>query len=177
MTRTAAFNALLHGFEGDPETQFYIGWLQLNGTGDTDHDDATKFTRVGVNIEIKDVIAQQLLVKGENNKQHLASADEHLTGRKGAGLSASDPLIDQVHRAMLAYKASDRVALLKQIKECGQDKSNSFWRVISSLKELLPAGDDLLQVEGLLQNSDSLIADSKKRIQKADVPELALDFN
>ena len=176
MTRTSAFNALLHGFEGDAETQFYIGWLQLNGTSDTDHDDATKFTRVGVNIEIKEVIAQQLLVKGENNKQHLASADEHLTGRKGAGLSASDPLIDQVHRAMLAYKASDRVALLKQIKECGQDKSNSFWRVISSLKELLPAGDDLLQVEGLLQNADSLIADSKKRIQKANVPELDLEF-
>lgn len=177
MTRVSAFNALLHGFEGDPETQFYIGWLQLNGTGDTDHDDATKFTRVGVKIEIKDVVAQQLLIKGANNMQHLASAEEHLLGRKGAGLSASDPLIDQVHRAMIAYKASERVALLKQIRECGQDKSNSFWRVLSSLKELLPACDDLQQVEGLLQNADSLIADSKQRIQKANSPELALDFN
>lgn len=55
MARNAAFDALLKGVQGDDFTKFYIGWLQLNGTGETDFDDATKFTRVGVNVNIKDI--------------------------------------------------------------------------------------------------------------------------
>ena len=43
LARTAAFNALLSGFDGDEYTRFYIGWLQMNGMGDTDFDDAAKF--------------------------------------------------------------------------------------------------------------------------------------
>lgn len=46
LARTAAFNALLSGFDGDEYTRFYIGWLQMNGMGDTDFDDAAKFARV-----------------------------------------------------------------------------------------------------------------------------------
>ena len=44
LAKTAAFNALLRGFEGDEYTKFYIGWLQMNGMGETDFDDAAKFT-------------------------------------------------------------------------------------------------------------------------------------
>ena len=62
MARNAAFNALLKGVQGDDFTKFYIGWLQLNGTGDTDFDDATKFTRVGVNVNIKDIQQEGLLI-------------------------------------------------------------------------------------------------------------------
>lgn len=40
LAKTAAFNALLRGFEGDEYTKFYIGWLQMNGMGETDFDDA-----------------------------------------------------------------------------------------------------------------------------------------
>lgn len=98
LARTAAFNALLSGFDGDEYTRFYIGWLQMNGMGDTDFDDAAKFARVGMSVNISDIFAHNLLIR-TGNKQHLATYAERTVNEK-LGISASDPLIDQVHRAM-----------------------------------------------------------------------------
>jgi len=39
----------------------------------------------------------------------------------------------------------------------GSEASSPFWRVLASLKELLPEGDDLTQVQGLISNSADLI--------------------
>ena len=158
LAKQTAFNALLQGIDADDETRFYIGWLQMNGMGETDFDDATKFTRVGMNIEIGDIFRQGLLVR-DGNKQHLATAAEHLEAHsKSKGTSKSDLLIEQVHRAMLFYKGSggDRRELLRLIRDVAPDANDSFWRVLASLKELLPAGDDLQQVQGLLQNGENL---------------------
>lgn len=63
LARTAAFNALLSGFDGDEYTRFYIGWLQMNGMGDTDFDDAAKFARVGMSVNISDIFAHNLLIR------------------------------------------------------------------------------------------------------------------
>lgn len=94
LARTAAFNALLSGFDGDEYTRFYIGWLQMNGMGDTDFDDAAKFARVGMSVNISDIFAHNLLIR-TGNKQHLATYAERTVNEK-LGISASDPLIDQV---------------------------------------------------------------------------------
>ena len=75
LARTAAFNALLSGFDGDEYTRFYIGWLQMNGMGDTDFDDAAKFARVGMSVNISDIFAHNLLIR-TGNKQHLATYAE-----------------------------------------------------------------------------------------------------
>lgn len=163
LAKQTAFNALLQGIDADDETRFYIGWLQMNGMGETDFDDATKFTRVGMNIEISDIFRQGLLVRN-GNKQHLATAAEHLEAHsKSKGTSKSDLLIEQVHRAMLFYKGSggDRRELLRLIRDVAPDANDSFWRVLASLKELLPAGDDLQQVQGLLQNGENLRRECK----------------
>lgn len=163
LAKQTAFNALLQGIDADDETRFYIGWLQMNGMGETDFDDATKFTRVGMNIEIGDIFRQGLLVR-DGNKQHLATAAEHLEAHsKSKGTSKSDLLIEQVHRAMLFYKGSggDRRELLRLIRDVAPDANDSFWRVLASLKELLPAGDDLQQVQGLLQNGENLRRECK----------------
>lgn len=68
LARTAAFNALLSGFDGDEYTRFYIGWLQMNGMGDTDFDDAAKFARVGMSVNISDILLTiYLSVPATNN--------------------------------------------------------------------------------------------------------------
>lgn len=155
LARTAAFNALLRGFDGDEYTRFYIGWLQMNGMGDTDFDDAAKFARVGMSVNISDIFAHNLLVR-IGNKQHLATYKERITNAK-LGTNASDPLIDQVHRAMAIWQKGDRTLILRHIKEVGSEASKPFWRVLASLKELLPDGDDLTQVQELISNSADLI--------------------
>lgn len=162
LARNAAFNTLLKGVQGDVYTRFYIGWLQMNGAGDADYDDATKFTRVGLPVNIQDITSKRLLV-GDGRKYHLAMAQEHLD-EKGAviGTRPEDSLIEQVHRAMQLYKSEDRVSLLSLIKAVAQDENGPFWRLLASLKELLPANDDLKQVEGLLQNAADLRQASKE---------------
>ena len=167
LAREAAFNALLEGVQGDNFTKFYLGWLQLNGMSSTDFDDVTKFTRVGLPIDVKEVFAQGLLVKEQSgNKQHLATAAEHLEGDHIAGTRATDLLIDQAHRAILFYKDENRPALLKLLRDINaQDANASFWRLLASLKELLPACDDLKQVQGLLQNGEDLRQSSRQNEQ------------
>lgn len=155
LARTAAFNALLRGFDGDEYTRFYIGWLQMNGVGDTDFDDAAKFARVGMSVNISDIFDKHLLIR-TGNKQHLATYKERVVKDK-LGVEASDPLIDQVHRAMDYWHSGDRDKLLHHIKVVGSEASSPFWRVLASLKELLPEGDDLTQVQGLISNSADLI--------------------
>lgn len=163
LARNAAFNTLLKGVQGDVYTRFYIGWLQMNGAGDADYDDATKFTRVGLPVNIQEITSKKLLV-GDGKKYHLAMAQEHLDEKGGViGSRPEDSLIEQVHRAMLLYKSEDRALLLGLIKAVAQDENGPFWRLLASLKELLPANDDLKQVEGLLQNAADLRQASKEK--------------
>lgn len=162
LARTSAFTALLRDFTGDDYTKFYIGWLQMNGMGDTDFDDATKFTRVGMNVNIGDIQRALLLIKDEDSrKQHLASYKER-GGLSLRNMSEDKPLIDKVHLAMKLWESGERNYLLPFIAQYGNDINNEFWRVLVVLKELLPAtSEDFVQANGLLQNADNLIKDSK----------------
>lgn len=164
LARTAAFTALIRDFASDDYTKFYIGWLQLNGMGESDYDDATKFTRAGMSVNISDIFAHNLLVKNEgSNKQHLGSFRE----RAHEGLmipGMESPLIDKVHHAMLYWANESTGLLLRLIAAYGEDINNEFWRVLHVLKELLPECDDRNQVIGLLNNAESLIKRSKTAI-------------
>lgn len=176
MARTTAFNALLKGVQGDDFTRFYIGWLQMNGPGETDFDDATKFTRVGMQVDVSEIFAKKLLIR-EGKKQHLASAEEHLGTSGLLGSHPNDSLIDQAHRAMISYEKGDREILLKLLHDIGADDINApFWRLLASLKELLPDGSkDLKNVQGLLGNSDNLRQESKD-IENRKSTQLTFDF-
>lgn len=176
MARTIAFNTLLQGVQGDDFTRFYIGWLQMNGPGETDFDDATKFTRVGMQVDITEIVAKKLLIRN-GKKQHLASAEEHLGTGSLLGTHPEDSLIDQAHRAMISYEKGDREILLKLLHDIGADDINApFWRLLASLKELLPDGSkDLKNVQGLLGNSDNLRQESKD-IENRQSKQLTFDF-
>ena len=161
LSREAAFNALLKGFAGDDFTKFYIGWLQLYGFLESDFDDAAKFSRVGLTVNVADLFRAHILLKN-GNKQTLGNFTERMAADANLGRSAADPLIDGVHRALWLYQSGDRAALLRHIALVADAPESPFWRVLVSLLEVLPAGsDDQAQALGLLANKDSLIRESK----------------
>ena len=159
MTRESAFNALLKGFKGDDFTKFYIGWLELYGFTESDFDDAAKFTRIGLSINVTDLFAHNIFIKN-GNKQSLADYVHRNDKIKRLGENADASLIDQAHRAMRLYKGNRR-DLLDYIGKVGAASDSTFWRVLTSLDELLPKGmDDQKQAAGLLENKDNLIRES-----------------
>lgn len=161
MARESAFNALLRGFDGDEYTKFYIGWLELNGFTESDFDDAAKFAKAGLTINVAELFKENLFVKNKN-KQTLATYQERVSANKRLGEEANSFLIDQVHKAMALYKGTNRGALLRYIAKVGSSPENNFWRVITSLCEVLPAdSNDHKHATGLLENRDSLIRESK----------------
>lgn len=173
MARESAFNALLKGFDGDDFTKFYIGWLQLYGFAESEFDDAAKFTKVGLSINVQDLFKEHILIKN-GNKQTLGNFSERMAKQANLGERSQNNLIDLVHRAMHLYKGSNRNALLQYINKVASSPESSFWRVLTSLCEVLPAGsEDHKQATGLLTNKDSLIRESKT-VQQASITQTNL---
>lgn len=162
MARESAFNALLKGFEGDEFTKFYIGWLQLYGFLESEFDDAAKFTKVGLSIDVSELFKENILIK-KGNRQTLGGFQERLLADKHLGDRSVNYLIDTAHKAMALYQGSNRQALLSYLSIVAANPESSFWRVITSLCEVLPAGsEDHKQATGLLSNKESLIRESRQ---------------
>jgi len=161
MARESAFNALLKGFDGDDFTKFYIGWLQLYGFAESDYDDAAKFSRVSLTINVQELFTQHILIKN-GNKQTLGTFQQRQLANKTLGEKPDSNLIDMVHQAMALYKGTNRKELLQYISNVASNPDNNVWRVLTSICEVLPPGsDDHKQATGLLSNKDSLIRESK----------------
>ena len=110
---------------------------------------------------VQDLFKEHILIKN-GNKQTLGGFAERITAAKNLGERSQNNLIDLVHRAMYLYKGSNRNALLQYINKQACSPENSFWRVLTSICEVLPAGsEDHKQATGLLTNKDSLIRESK----------------
>jgi putative DNA methylase len=175
IAKEAAFNALLKGFDGDDFTKFYIGWLQLYGFAESDFDDAAKFSRVGLTINVAELFTEHILIKN-GNKQTLGTFAERIQLKEHLGEKPTDSLIDQVHHAMALYKGTNRTLLLQFISKVASQPEGSFWRVVTAISEVLPNGsDDYKQAIGLNANKDSLIRESKEN--KTPITEQSkLDF-
>jgi len=160
MARESAFNALLKGFVGDDFTKFYIAWLQLYGFIESDFDDAAKFSRVGLSINVQELFTDHILIKN-GNKQALGGYKERLAASKNLGEKVGSHLIDKVHRTMHLFQGSNRGNLLEYIHRVASNPDSPFWRVLTSLCEILPSGsDDHKQATGLIANKESLIRES-----------------
>ena len=151
--RESAAQALLEGVPGEPQTKFYCGWLQMNGMSECDFDDVNKYTRVGVNVEIRQLQSDHLLIT-EGNKQHLATAKEHLVGNDSWGQKTTDYLISQVHRMMVAYLGGDDALLLKLVRELCPQSDAPQWRLLDFLQGHLPEGDDLKAAKAILAGAE-----------------------
>ena len=175
MARESAFNALLKGFNGDEYTKFYIGWLQLNGFAESDFDDAATFAKAGLSINVAELFRENILIQNKN-KQTLGTSAERNKLKPNLGNKNNSYLIDQVHKAMALYKGTNRIALLDYINENASAPDGSFWRVVTSLDELLPKEcDDQKLTKGLLTTKESLIRESKET-QKTIVQQGTLDL-
>ncbi len=175
MARESAFNALLKGFDGDEFTKFYIGWLQLFGFTECDHDDVLRLVRVGLSIETRELDARHLLIKA-GNKQTLAGFNERITINKNLGLDKGCNIIDAVHRGMHLFENSPRPELLKYITHVASSSDHPFWRVITSLCEVLPKGsEDHKMAIALNQSKDNLLRESKQS-EKALGTQTTIDF-
>ena len=175
MAKESAFNALLKGFDGDDFTKFYIAWLQLYGFVESDFDDAAKFSRVGLSINVQDLFAEHILLKN-GNKQTLGNFAQRVAENKHLGEKIDSFLIDQVHKAMYLYQGANRSTLLQYIGKVGVSPESNFWRVLTSIDELLPKGcTDQEQSKGLIANKNSLIRESKE-VQAPRTEQIALEF-
>ena len=170
--RESAAQALLEGVPGEPQTKFYCGWLQMNGMGECAFDDVNKYTRVGVNVEIRQLQSDRLLIT-EGSQQHLATAKEHLGNNESWGTQPTDYMISQVHRMMLAYHMGNQVQLLKLVRELCPQSDAPQWRVLDFLGGHLPEGDDLNDVKGILASAEMLRQKCKEAVQHQ---EASLDF-
>lgn len=175
LARESAFNALLKGFEGDEFTKFYIGWLQLYGFVESEFDDAAKFSRVGLSINVQELFNEHILIKN-GNKQTLGGYQERIKADKNIGERTVNYLIDKVHRAMALYQGTNRNALLQYIGQMAANPESSFWRVVTSLCEVLPTGvEDYKQAIGLLANKESLIRESRQ-LNESKPEQIKLEF-
>ncbi len=170
--RESAAQALLEGVPGEPQTKFYCGWLQMNGMGECAFDDVNKYTRVGVNVEIRQLQSDRLLIT-EGSQQHLATAEEHLGSNETWGTQATDYMISQVHRMMMAYRMGNQVQLLKLVRDLCPQSDAPQWRVLDFLGGHLPEGKDLNDVKGILASAEMLRQKCKDAIQHQ---EGSLDF-
>ena len=170
--RESAAQALLEGVPGEPQTKFYCGWLQMNGMSECDFDDVNKYTRVGVNVEIRSLQNDKLLIT-EGNKQHLATAEEHVGANRNWGTQPTDYLISQVHRMMLAYLGGDEALMNKMVRELCPQSDAPQWRLLDFLQGHLSEGKDLTAAKGILANAEMY----RQRCKEAYVPkEGELDF-
>ena len=171
--REAAAQALLEGVPGEPQTKFYCGWLQMNGMGECAFDDVNKYTRVGVNVEIRQLQSDRLLIT-EGSQQHLATAEEHLGSNETWGTQATDYMISQVHRMMMAYRMGNQVQLLKLVRDLCPQSDAPQWRVLDFLGGHLPEdSQDYKDVKGILASAEMLRQKCKEAIQHH---EASLDF-
>ncbi len=159
--RDAAFNAIVSDIPTDDFTRFYIGWLNLFGFSETDHDDVRRITQIGLHLDVNELLTNHLLIRS-GNKQTLAPFQTRAAENKKLGESKDSFTIDRVHKAMYLLKNNNRKSLLTFISAHAQNQEDIFWRVANSLKEVLPKGmEDQKQVSELLANKDNLIKESK----------------
>jgi adenine-specific DNA methylase len=171
--RESAAQALLEGVPGEPQTKFYCGWLQMNGMKECDFDDVNKYTRVGVNVEIRQLQSDKLLIT-EGSKQHLATAEEHVGSNENWGTQSTDYMISQVHRMMLAYRMGNQVQLLKLVRDLCPQSDAPQWRVLDFLGGHLPEeSQDYKDIKGILASAEML----RQKCKDTAVPKVGtLDF-
>ena len=170
--RESANLSIVENVPGEGQTKFYCGWVYMNGMKECDFDDVNIYTRVGVNVEIRQLQSDRLLIT-EGSQQHLATAAEHLGSNETWGTQATDYMISQVHRMMMAYRMGNQVQLLKLVRDLCPQSDAPQWRVLGFLGGHLPEGKDLNDVKGILASAEMLRQKCKEAVQHQDG---SLDF-
>ena len=169
LARHAAFNTIISDIDTDEVTKFYIGWLNLFGFTQTEHDDVMRITQMGLSIEVS-LLHQHNIFETTGRKESLSGYEERNKANQRLGVNATSFAIDKIHKAMALFQSGNRAVLIEFLGQTAPSMDSPFWRVCTALAEVLPAGhDDHKQLTGLLANKESLIRDANRR--KQDTPE------
>ncbi|MFZ5429852.1 MAG: DUF1156 domain-containing protein [Bacteroidota bacterium] len=169
LAREAAFNAIISDIDTDEVTRFYIGWLNLFGFTQTDHDDVMRITQVGLTVETSELHIHHIF-EVSGNKESLSGYKTRCKQNTKLGAQTGSFAIDQVHKAMWLFQDGNRTALTEFLGMVAPSNESPFWRICTALAEVLPSGcDDHKQISGLLANKESLVREAQRR--KQDNPE------
>lgn len=164
MARDAAFNAIVSDIVADEYTRFYIGWLNLFGFAEADHDDVRRIIQIGLSINADELIRQGLLVKN-GDKERLAAMNDRVGLKDKVGLKDNTRTIDIAHRMMYLF-TKDRITLIGYVAEHAATNNASVWRVLNSLIEVMPKDKEIKDYEiisELLSNKGNLIREAKHK--------------
>lgn len=138
----------------------------MYGFTENEHNAALRIVQIGLSISIQDLYREHILILNQSHST-LANSIERNNLSRQLGEKDSSFLIDRVHKAMQLFKGPSRTTLLEFISKYANIPESSFWRVVTSLCEVLPNdSDDYIQAVGLLTNKESLIKESANLNQK-----------
>lgn len=179
LAREMAFRSIINDVDTDEVTQFYLGWLASSGFTAADHDMVRKVTQIGLNIDTSRLDHYNILI-ADGNKQSLADSHQRFQAsnknNNNLGLKDDAPDIDRIHRLFRLLDNNNRPELLNFIHDYAPTAESPLWRVMNSLKELLPPDHDDGKIVGtLLASQEVLLRDARER-QKATTTQGRLDL-
>ncbi len=157
LVRQAAMKAIAGEFTGDHFSRLYYAWANLYGVGEESWDDARLVIQVAGNQEeALEMAEKQGLFVVDGQTCRLAVLTDRAE-RPHLGSEKSDPLIDQLHRAMLFWQQERRPELVAYLHQHELVDHNGFWRLAQALFEVLPRdGADWKLVSDLLGEREGL---------------------
>ena len=148
VTDFAVKQVLHNGFavEISAMTRFYILWRWAYADAKLEFDEARKLAQsVGVNLGER---WNEGFIRKDKEFVSLLGPDE----RDPAKLEGSNELIDVLHNALLLWKVSDNIGVLRLLQETGFTKNDVLYKVAQAIAESFPtdAAEKKL-LEGFLQ--------------------------
>ncbi|OAV44065.1 DUF1156 domain-containing protein [Lewinella sp. 4G2] len=175
LARELAFRSIINDVDTDEVTQFYMGWLASTGFDEADHDMVRKVTQIGLNIDTSLLDHYHILI-ANGTKQSLADSHQRFQQQSSLGTKDTSPDIDRIHRLFRLLEINNKPELLNYLHDHAPTAESPLWRVMNSLKELLPPEHaDAKSVGVLLTNQEVLLREARERQRKA-APQGRLDF-
>jgi putative DNA methylase len=164
LVREAALKGIAGEFTGDRLSRLYFVWANLYGVAEQAFDDMRLVVQVGGDAEeALDVARGRGLFMVDGPTCRLALLADRLD-RPHLGDSDDDPLIDQLHRAMLHWQRGDRPALVQYLHTHDLADHAGYWRLAQALFEVLPRDtDDWKLASALLAERPTLRTEIKLR--------------
>jgi len=157
-------------------TRFYIGWLNLFGFSETDHDNVRRITQIGLALDLSELERCNIL-KSHKDRHELANYEYRIEKDSKLAMNQRNFEIDKVHRAMYIYAKGSHKELISYLAKVAQDSSSPFWRVLNSLSEVLPKDIiDHQAAAGLISGEENLLREVKQnkeeQVEQTDMMDL-----
>jgi adenine-specific DNA methylase len=175
LAREMAFRSIINDVDTDEVTQFYLGWLASSGFAAADHDMVRKVTQIGLNIDTSRLDHYNILI-ADGNKQSLADSHQRFQANNNLGLKEDAPDIDRIHRLFRLLDNNNRPELLNFIHDNAPTTESPLWRVMNSLKELLPPDHDDGKIVATLLASQEVLLRHAREQQETSTTQGQLDL-